>query len=164
MGVELSRGEAGQRRVVLVCDAARCQVRSEPPAAEQWRSDDDARSWAREQAAGWTREPGSGRDYCPDHAEFSTRPAVDVVLSLPTATARDRAGNPMNRDEYAVNLRARLAEVGPIAAGHRMLTGAEADVVARLLDELAGVYRGEQLGALAHELSMLVGGPPRQMG
>jgi hypothetical protein len=30
--------------------------------------------------------------------------------------------------------------------------------VARLLDELAGVYRGEKLGALAHEMSVLVDG------
>ena len=29
-------------------------------------------------------------------------------------------------------------------------------VAARLLDELAGVYRGEDLGALAHELSVLL--------
>jgi hypothetical protein len=37
------------------------------------------------------------------------------------------------------------------------LTAAEAAVVARLLDELAGVYRGESLGTVAHELSVLLG-------
>ena len=37
-----------------------------------------------------------------------------------------------------------------------MLTAAQAAVAARLLDELAGVYRGESLGLLAHELSALL--------
>jgi hypothetical protein len=37
-----------------------------------------------------------------------------------------------------------------------MLTAAQAAVAARLLDELAGVYRGESLGKLAHELSALL--------
>jgi hypothetical protein len=156
MTIELSHGGGGQRRVVLSCDAAGCPVRLEPPAAEQWRSDVDARSWAREQAAGWKQDPVRGADYCPDHAEFSSRPPVDVVVALPTATVRDGVGDPLNRDVYAVQLRARLAEGGPTAAGHRMLTAAEADVVARLLDELAGVYRGEKLGALARELSTLL--------
>jgi hypothetical protein len=41
------------------------------------------------------------------------------------------------------------------------LTGAQGTVVARLLDELAGVYRGESLGALAHELSTLLDGKLR---
>jgi hypothetical protein len=83
---------------------------------------------------------------------------VDVVVTLPTATIRNQAGDPLNRDEYSVQLRTRLAEGGPTAEGHRMLTAAEAEVVARLLDELAGVYRGEKLGALARELSVLVDG------
>jgi hypothetical protein len=38
------------------------------------------------------------------------------------------------------------------------LTAAQAAVVARLLDELTGVYRGESLGTLAHELSVLLDG------
>jgi hypothetical protein len=42
-----------------------------------------------------------------------------------------------------------------------LLTAAQAEVVARLLDELAGVYRGEKLGTLARELSMLL---ERQIG
>lgn len=37
-----------------------------------------------------------------------------------------------------------------------MLTAAQAEVVARLLDELAGVYRGENLGTLARELAILL--------
>jgi hypothetical protein len=156
MTIELSHGAGGQRRVVLSCDAAGCSVRLEPPAAEQWRSDVDARSWARVQAPGWKQDPSRGTDYCPDHAEFSTRPPIDLAVTLPTATIRDRVGDPLNRDEYAVQLRARLAEGGPTGEGHRMLTAAEADVVARLLDELAGVYRGEKLGALARELSALL--------
>jgi hypothetical protein len=125
---------------------------------EQWRSDDDARSWARDQAAGWTRDPRRGTDYCPDHAELSSHPPVDAVFTLATATVRDRIGNPLNRDEYAVQLRTRLAEGGPTAGGHRMLTAAEADVVARLLDEPAGVYRGEKLSGFAREMSVLVDG------
>ena len=38
-----------------------------------------------------------------------------------------------------------------------LLTTAQAGVVARLLDELAGVYRGETLGLLAQEASALLG-------
>jgi hypothetical protein len=34
--------------------------------------------------------------------------------------------------------------------------------VARLLDELAGVYRGESLGALAHELSVQLDSQSRE--
>jgi hypothetical protein len=159
MTIELSHVEGGRRRIVLSCDAAECPVRLEPSAAERWRSDVDARSWARDHAAGWTHDPGRGTDYCPEHAQFSTRPPVDSAVALPTATVRDRAGNPLNRDEYAAQLRARLAGGGPTAGGHRMLTLAEAEVVARLLDELAGVYRREKLGALARELSALIHRP-----
>ena len=38
----------------------------------------------------------------------------------------------------------------------RALTPAQAHVAARLLDELAGVYQGEDLAALATELSQLL--------
>jgi hypothetical protein len=78
-----------------------------------------------------------------------------VVAPRPTATVRDGAGNPLNRDEYAVRLRARLAG-DRRSTGHALLTATQAVVVARLLDELAGVYRGESLGALARELSGLL--------
>jgi hypothetical protein len=78
-----------------------------------------------------------------------------VVAPRPTATVRDRAGNPLNRDEYAVRLRARLTDGGG-STGHALLTAAQGAIVARLLDELAGVYRGESLATLAHELSVLI--------
>jgi hypothetical protein len=78
-----------------------------------------------------------------------------VVAPRPTAGVRDLAGNPLNRDEYAVRLRARLTDGGP-STGHALLTAAQAAVAARLLDELAGVYQGESLGVLAHELSALL--------
>jgi hypothetical protein len=130
----------------------------EPPAAESWRSDADARSWARDHAVGWTCDQVRQTDYCPQHAEFSTVRAVDLVPPRPTATARDRAGNPLNRDEYAVQLRARLTDDGRSTDHALTLTAARAAVVARLLDELAGVYRGESLGTLAHELSVLLAG------
>jgi hypothetical protein len=133
-----------------------CPVQLEPPAAERWRSDSDARSWARDHAVGWTCDTLRQTDYCPEHAEFSTSPAAGVVAPRPTATIRDRAGNPLDRDEYAERLRARLTEVDR-STGHPLTPiAAQAAVVARLLDELAGVYRGESLGALAHELSVLL--------
>jgi hypothetical protein len=127
----------------------------EPPAAESWRSDADARSWARDHAPGWTCDPVRQTDYCPEHAAFSRTPAAGVVAPRPTAGVRDLAGNPLNRDEYAVRLRARLTD-GGTSTGHALLTAAQAAVAARLLDELAGVYHGESLGALAHELSVLL--------
>jgi hypothetical protein len=135
-----------------------CPVQLEPPAAEQWRSDSDARSWARDHAVGWTCDSLRQTDYCPEHAEFSSSPTAGVVAppARPTATIRDRAGNPLDRDEYAERLRARLTEVGG-STGHPLtLIAAQAAVAARLLDELAGVYRGESLGELAHELSVLL--------
>lgn len=141
---------------MLSCDVAGCPVQVEPSAAERWRSDADARSWARAHAVGWTHDPVRGTDYCPEHAEFSTPPAHGVVAPRPTATVRDRAGNPLNRDDYAAQLRARLGEGSKTTGSHRVLKQAQADVVARLLDELAGVYRGEDLGALARELSRLL--------
>jgi hypothetical protein len=142
------------RRVVLSCDVAGCPVQLEPPAAERWRSDADARSWARDHAVGWTCDPVRQTDYCPVHADVSAAEAAGTVAPRPTATVRDPAGNPLNRDEYAARLRARLAAGG--STGHALLTAGQAAVVARLLDEVAGVYRGESLGMLAHELSVLL--------
>jgi len=83
-------------------------------------------------------------------------PAADLVPPRPTAAARDGAGNPLNRDEYAERLRERLADGGRSAGPTLTLTFAQAAVAARLLDELAGVYRGESLGLLARELSALL--------
>jgi hypothetical protein len=144
---------SGPRRVVLSCDAAGCPVQLEPPAIESWRSDSDAQVWAREQAVGWTHDPVRRSDYCPEHAALSAGPLVGVIPPRPTAAARDAAGNPLNRDEYAVLLRARITGENRPMGG--TLSAAHAAVAARLLDELAGVYRGEDLGALAHELSVL---------
>jgi hypothetical protein len=156
VSIHLSTEGGMLRRVVLSCDVAGCAVQVEPPAAERWRSDTDARSWARDHAVGWTSDPLRQTDYCPEHAEFSTAPAADVVAPRATATVRDRAGNPLNRDEYAERLRARLTDRGRPTPHIPMLTAAEAVVAARLLDELAGVYPGESLGTLAHDLSVLL--------
>lgn len=156
MSIHLSSPRGTLRRVVLSCDVAGCPVQVEPPAAEQWRSDPDARSWARDHAVGWTYDPDRQTDYCPTHAGLSTVPAGDVAPPRPTANARDRAGNPLNRDEYAASLRTRLSEGGRSEGRAVTLTAAQAAVVARLLDELTGVYRSESLGTLAHELSVLL--------
>ncbi|HET6729295.1 MAG TPA: hypothetical protein VFG96_07730 [Jiangellaceae bacterium] len=156
MSIHLSGGGATPRRVVLSCDVAGCPVQVEPSAAERWRSDADAGSWARDHAVGWTYDPVRGTDYCPEHAEFSTAPAPGTVPPRPSATVRDRAGNPINRDDYVARLRARLVEDSQTMASPPVLTRAQADVVARLLDELAGVYRGEDLGTLAGEMSQVL--------
>jgi hypothetical protein len=155
VSIHLSRGGA-LRRVVLSCDVAGCPVQLEPPATEAWRNDADARSWARDHAAGWTSDPVRQTDYCPEHAQFSMAPAAGQAPPRPTATVRDRSGNPLDRDEYADGLRERLAGSDRSAGQTQMLTAGQATVVARLLDELAGVYRGESLGTLAHELSELL--------
>jgi hypothetical protein len=76
-----------------------------------------------------------------------------MVAPRPSATARDRAGDPLNRDDYAATLRAQLGEASPATTPPTVLTRAQARVVALLLDELAGVYRGEALGSLAAELA-----------
>jgi hypothetical protein len=157
VSIHLSGGRGTLRRVVLSCDVAGCPVQLEPPPIEAWRSDTDARSWAREHATGWTADPIRQTDYCPEHALFSTAPAAGVIAPRPTATARDRSGNPLNRDEYAEVLRARLADGGRPAGEPALLTAAQAAVVAGLLDELAGVYRGESLAALAREMSDVLG-------
>jgi len=154
VSIHLSGRGGTPRRVVLSCDVAGCPVQLEPPAIEAWRNDSDARSWARDHAVGWTADPIRQTDYCPEHALFSTA-AAEVIAPRPTATARDRAGNPLNRDEYAERLRDQLG--GSHSPGPTMsLTTAQARVAARLLDELAGVYRGETLGKLAQEVSALL--------
>ena len=79
-----------------------------------------------------------------------------MVPPRPSATARDRAGNPVNRDDYVAQLRRQLAEGSQAPAAPTMLSRVQAGVVARLLDELAGVYRGEDIGVLAGELSQLI--------
>ena len=155
VSIHLSKGGA-LRRVVLSCDVAGCPIQVEPPATEAWRNDADARSWARDHAVGWTSDPIRQTDYCPEHAEFSTAAAADHAPPRPTASVRDGSGNPLDRDEYTETLRGQLADGD--RPGERSLTqmAAQAAVAARLLDELAGVYRGESLGSLAQELSALL--------
>jgi hypothetical protein len=126
----------------------------EPPAIEAWRSDTDARSWARDRAVGWTFDRVRQLDYCPEHAALSTAAAGVAAPPRPTSSARDGSGNPLDRDAYAASLRARMS--GPSSGEPRLVTAVQATVAARLLDELAGVYRGESLGTLAKELSALL--------
>ena len=155
VSIHLSRGGA-LRRVVLSCDVAGCPIQLEPPATEAWRNDADARSWARDHAVGWTSDPIRQTDYCPEHARLSEAPAAGTTPARPTASVRDRSGNPLDRDEHAETLRGRLADGDRPGEPSVTLTAAQAAVAARLLDELAGVYRGESLGSLARELSALL--------
>jgi hypothetical protein len=156
VSIHLSGGGATPRRIVLSCDVPGCPVQVEPVAAERWRSDADAGSWARDHTVGWTHDALRGTDYCPDHASLSTPPAEGEVAPRPSATVRDRAGNPVNRDDYAAQLRAQLDDRSQPVGAHVALTRAQADVVARLLDELAGVYKSEDLGTLAREISKML--------
>lgn len=156
MGIHIAREAGGVRRIVLSCDVAGCPVQIEPPPAERWRSDADATSWARDHALGWTHDSGRKTDYCPEHAASSVPPAAGTVAPRPTAAARDSAGNPVNRDIYAEQLRAQLSKESLDTDLPTSLEPAQALVVARLLDELAGVYRGETIGALAAELSVVL--------
>jgi hypothetical protein len=154
MSIHVSGGGGTLRRIVISCDVAGCPVQVEPPAAERWRNDADARSWARARADGWIYDPARGTDYCPDHAEFGTSPVAGAKPPRPTATIKDAASNPLNRDDYAADLQARLTEGGQPTEHRITLPAGQAEVIARLLDELAGVYRGEDLGALALEMAM----------
>lgn len=158
MSIHLSRDASALRRIVLSCDVPGCPVQIEPPAAERWRSDADASSWAREHAEGWTHDPGRKTDYCPEHAAWSVPPAEGTVAPRPTAAARDAAGNPVNRDIYAEQLRAQLSKAQLATDTPTLLEPAQSHVVARLLDELAGVYRGEEIGTLAAELAEVLDG------
>ena len=58
-----------------------------------------------------------------------------VIPPRPTAAARDEAGNPLNRDEYAALLRARVTGEDRPMGG--TLSTAHAAVAARLLDDPA---------------------------
>ena len=153
MSIHVSGGGSVRRRVVISCDVAGCPVQVEPAAAESWRSDVDARSWAREHAVGWTLGPDGRSDHCPAHAASA---AAGSVAPRPTSTATGPAGDPLDRDEYAVLLRNVLAEVQVTPGDPVMLTAAQASVIAGLLAELAGVYKGEDLGALAQEVATLL--------
>lgn len=152
MSIHLSGGGA-TRRVVLSCDVAGCSVQAEPPAAERWRSNADALTWARSRAPGWTHDPGRGTDYCPRHAEFSTPPESGATQPRPTAGVKDSSGDPLDRDAFASGLRSRLT--APDEGGVRLTSG-QAEVAARLLHELASVYNGEELGTLAEDVAALL--------
>ncbi len=80
----------------------------------------------------------------------------------PTATARDpRSGRPLDRCVYTADMLARLARESLDAARSSTrtpprtaaLSQVEAEIIAELLDELAGVYPTEELGQLAGTLS-----------
>ena len=72
-----------------------------------------------------------------------------------TASVRGVDGRPLSRDDYAAHLQAR-AELGRGEQRRPLLGDEEAQAVAALLDELAGVYRGEDLGRLARELAVIL--------
>jgi hypothetical protein len=156
VSIHLSSGEGNLRRAVLSCDAPGCPVQLEPPPAERWRSDADARSFARDHAVGWTCDAVAQTDYCPRHAGLDASRAADAIAPRPTASVRDQAGNPLNRDEYAEHLRVLLTDGRRSAEDAPKATDAQVAVAARLLSELAGVYRCESLGALAQELAALL--------
>ncbi len=162
MSIHLSSGGAAGRRIVLSCDVPGCPVQLEPPPAERWRSDPDARAFARDHAPGWAIDLVRQTDFCPVHAATGAGTVPGGAPPRPTAAARDRAGDPLDRDGYAERLRAGLTggtgAEGVGAGAAVTLTAGQAYAVARLLAELAGVYRGESLGTLAHELSTLIDG------
>jgi hypothetical protein len=159
MTIDVSHAAGSLRRVVLSCDAPACANQLEPPAAEHWRSDVDARTWARNQATGWTHDPRGGTDHCPGHAGYRALAPVGVVTPAPAAP-RPALGSPRERDEYAARLDARLAGDGRTGGPRHILSTAQAEVVARLLDEFAARYPGERLGALVREMSALLNTPP----
>lgn len=159
MGIHLSREVGAVRRIVLSCDVPGCPIQIEPPPAERWRSDTDASLWARDHAVGWTHDPGRKTDYCPEHAASSVPPAEGSVAPRPTAAARDVNGNPVNRDIYAEQLRAQLSKEPMDTDVPTLLQPGQALVAARLLDELAGVYRNEEIGRLAAELAAVLDEP-----
>jgi hypothetical protein len=156
VSIHLSSSESNVRRAVLSCDAPGCPAQVEPPPAERWRSDADARSFARAHAAGWTVDVHAQTDYCPGHAERNATRAAEATVPRPTATVRDQAGQPLDRDEYAEHLRSLLTVDPKSTIDIWQATPAQIAVVAALLTELAGVYRGEKLGTLAHEIVVLL--------
>ena len=89
----------------------------------------------------------------------------DRDLSTPrrlTAMVRGTDGQPLERDEYAESLRVELELHGGRAGGDALaerqlrLSDGQAGVAAALLDELAGVYRDEDLGRLAREVAVIL--------
>jgi len=68
------------------------------------------------------------------------------------AGVRDTSDNPIGRDVYACFLEKELDD--PNRQGTLHVKDAEVRVAAELLDELAAVYKDEQLGRLARELAV----------
>lgn len=74
----------------------------------------------------------------------------------PTAMIRDKDDQPLDRDAYAEHLESRLQnkdDDDSDVEGPR-LNRNEGQVIAGLLDELAGEYRGEPLGTLARSMAV----------
>jgi hypothetical protein len=72
-----------------------------------------------------------------------------------TATVRDLDNRPLDRDDYASHLEARAGR-GLHDERMPLLSSEEGQAVAALLDELAGVYRNEDLGRLARTLAVRI--------
>jgi hypothetical protein len=124
MSIHISGGGPTTRRVVISCDVPGCPVQIEPAAAESWRSNVDASSFAQETAVGWTRSTVGGKDFCPAHAAQSAG-GVTAATPHPTASAIGPGGDPRDRDEYATMLRERLARgeaIGALAAEMAAMT------------------------------------------
>ena len=86
--------------------------------------------------------------------------AVDLALDVPaparvTATVRDLGDRPLDRDDYASHLESRAGR-GLRDERVPLLSSEEGQAVAALLDELAGVYRNEDLGRLARTLAVRI--------
>ena len=86
--------------------------------------------------------------------------AVDLARDVPTparvtATVRDFDNRPLDRDDYASHLEARAGR-GLRDERLALLSSEEGQAVAALLDELAGVYRDEDLGRLARTLAVRI--------
>ena len=64
-------------------------------------------------------------------------------------------GFPIDRDEYATHLADRAVRL-PIAERLPLLARGEAEAVAALLDEYAGIYLEEPIGLLARELAVRI--------
>jgi hypothetical protein len=88
--------------------------------------------------------------------------AMEAVVRFTPPNIRDAEGQPIPRDDYAATLRnlltrnALYAEGAEEADGDVGLSGSEAEVVTDLLDVLAGLLPGEDLGALAREYAVKI--------
>jgi hypothetical protein len=92
----------------------------------------------------------------------STGRKHSVEALRPTPTARDpQTGRPLDRRAYVADMLARLAREsldaadlpGGVSMQIAVVSPVEAEVIAELLDELAGSYPDEELGQLAGSLA-----------